>query len=140
MKMLATSRPSWSRPPPFPRRSSTRPFAPCDSALSTCARSLSWEPWLNVDSETTPSFTPLSVTTRPAATGTWIFARLTVTVRGLTCPGDSTASVTLVPGLPLILSLAVWLAAPVIGWPLTFTIRSPLRMPARSPPASRRTR
>ncbi len=34
------------------------------------------------------------------------------------------------PGLPLILSLAVWLAAPVIDWPLTFTITSPLRMPA----------
>ena len=54
MKMLATSTPSSSRPPPLPRRSSTIPWAPSSSTLSTWRRNASCAPELKLSSRTTP--------------------------------------------------------------------------------------
>ncbi len=100
MKIDAVSTASLSRPPPFSRRSSTIPLAPCLSSLSTAARTSWLESVVKLEKTTHPNLPALVVTILEATTGVSISARSSVLSNRL--PSRSIVSVTSVPGSPLI--------------------------------------
>ena len=132
MKIDETSTASLSRPPPLPRRSSTRPSTPFSSCSLISARSAPWAPSLKVVNSITPKSRPPRETVRPSAAGTSIFSRLRSSVRVRPVSGSPTSSFTRVPAGPLMRPVATWLGTPAIDLPFTSTTSSPGLMPARA--------
>ena len=127
---LEFSTASSSRPPPLPRRSSTRASAPSSSRRSTSCLSWAWAPREKLSSSTWAILCPSKSSSLPSTTGTASSSRVSVSSRSSPVEGRSTVIVTSVPALPLISAVARSGSSPAIDLPSTSVTMSPWRIPA----------